>query len=504
MASPSSAVPVTPTSSEPLPPSPRLARVSAILTDPFRPHPEWAATLSVPQQEQRRRQALLRLTVISTNFIVLFVALPSMLLFHTPPLVVGSTVFSAVIGIPCLILNSQQRTTMASLIFLGVFFGGLVPNIVFRSPGGFDITSVESFGYLVLLLVIAGLVLPARLLFLTSAIIITTTIIVLIIVPFAPQILGPATDATQIRFATGGIFVTLEVFVTVLSWIVMKSSTAGLEGAQRAFDLEHELVALKDQFIVSANHELRTPVMALYGNVEFLATLGDRANSTQTKLLLQRALQAGDTLLGLLNTIFEASTTEPSRIRLTLTPIQVEPLIQTIIATFDPREIGEPTLAMDHYQTRTIHLHIPHDITIMADEKRMRQVLLNLLTNALKYSNPGTPIELRVEAVPGGEVQIAIRDWGLGVPPAEAERLFQRFVRLDRDVAGSVRGTGLGLYLCRSIIEAMGGKIWVESTGVPGEGSRFIFTVPQTSLPGIQPKIALPSLAYIASELPKQ
>ena len=80
-------------------------------------------------------------------------------------------------------------------------------------------------------------------------------------------------------------------------------------------------------------------------------------------------------------------------------------------------------------------------------------------------------------------VQVSIQDQGLGVPPAEAQQLFQRFVRLRRDIAGPVRGTGVGLYVTRSLVEAMGGRIWVESAGVPGEGSTFHFTLPSVGDP---------------------
>ncbi len=119
--------------------------------------------------------------------------------------------------------------------------------------------------------------------------------------------------------------------------------------------------------------------------------------------------------------------------------------------------------------------------------------MLNLMSNALKYSGPGAPIEItaRVEqpvVVPHGWrratiaaprlVEVSVRDYGFGIPPDQAILLFQRFVRLERDIASAVVGTGLGLALCRSHVEAMGGHIWVESTGVPGEGSTFTFTLP--------------------------
>jgi len=76
-------------------------------------------------------------------------------------------------------------------------------------------------------------------------------------------------------------------------------------------------------------------------------------------------------------------------------------------------------------------------------------------------------------------IRVSVQDHGLGVSPRDATNLFNRFVRLERDIAGPVRGTGVGLYLCRILIEAMGGRIWVESSGVPGEGSNFSFTLPK-------------------------
>jgi signal transduction histidine kinase len=111
-------------------------------------------------------------------------------------------------------------------------------------------------------------------------------------------------------------------------------------------------------------------------------------------------------------------------------------------------------------------------------------VLINLLSNALKYSNPATPIEIAAFAARkahGQEsslVQLNMRDHGLGIPPRDQPKLFQRFVRLERDIAGPVRGTGVGLYVCRILVMAMGGRIWVENSGIPGEGSTFSFTLP--------------------------
>jgi len=112
----------------------------------------------------------------------------------------------------------------------------------------------------------------------------------------------------------------------------------------------------------------------------------------------------------------------------------------------------------------------------MADDLRLRQVLLNLVSNALKYSSVGSPIAITAD-IQNEDVMLHVRDFGLGVPTEVQQHLFERFMRLARDMNSPTRGAGLGLYISKQLIEAMGGRIWVESTGIPGEGSTFSFTL---------------------------
>src|SRR5947209_20416929 len=112
----------------------------------------------------------------------------------------------------------------------------------------------------------------------------------------------------------------------------------------------------------------------------------------------------------------------------------------------------------------------------MADSLRLRQVLLNLVSNALKYSPVGSVIEISLDR-DDEQITLRVHDHGLGVPLEDQERLFERFVRLERDMNSPVRGAGLGLYISKQLIEAMGGRIWVESGGVPNTGSVFAFTL---------------------------
>jgi signal transduction histidine kinase len=265
----------------------------------------------------------------------------------------------------------------------------------------------------------------------------------------------------------------------------------------RAQERERELAALKDQFIIDANHELRTPIMSLYNNLEVLAALGERGTPEQRARILQRALSSGDAVIRLLTSVLDTGALEGKAPQLSLKAVALAPLVRGVLETFDPREIGEPGLQTGEHQPRPVSVQIPPDLAVWADEDRLRQVLINLLGNALKYSGPGSPInvwalaratpradhirqrDLRSgEATAREQIQISVQDRGNGVPPRDIPKLFNRFVRLERDIAGPVRGTGVGLYMCRVLVEAMGGRIWVDSSGVPGEGSTFSFVLP--------------------------
>jgi signal transduction histidine kinase len=267
---------------------------------------------------------------------------------------------------------------------------------------------------------------------------------------------------------------------------------------ERTEEQQRELAMLKDQFIIDANHELRTPIMALYNNLELLSLVErrERDDPALRKDLIQQAVNSGDGLLRLLSNVLDVGALDGRHTRMTPTLVRLEPLVRTTLDTFDPREIGEAELAPGAYQARAVTMSIPSDMVVWCDEGRLRQVLINLVSNALKYSEAGTPIDITAQAstkgvVAGGRrqemsdlryVKLSVRDRGLGVPPGRASQLFQRFVRLPRDIAGPVRGTGVGLYLCRTYVEAMGGEIGVESSGVPGEGSTFSFTLPLPAL----------------------
>lgn len=236
----------------------------------------------------------------------------------------------------------------------------------------------------------------------------------------------------------------------------------------RTHERLQEMDKLKDQFMVTASHELRTPLTSIQGYLELLVLYGDTAAPEQQREFLLKAQRGSEELTLLLNNVMDASRLEiDAGIRPTsLQPVQAREAVQSVVELFGPQLIKEH---------REVVISIPPSLIVQADPARFRQVLLNLGVNALKYSPEGSPITFSACMVsdPVPAVIVSVIDRGNAIPPQEQEQIFQRFVRLERDLNSATRGSGLGLYISRRLIEAMGGKIWVESSGIPGEGSSF-------------------------------
>jgi signal transduction histidine kinase len=234
-----------------------------------------------------------------------------------------------------------------------------------------------------------------------------------------------------------------------------------------------ELDKLKDQFMLTASHELRTPLTAIQGYLELLLTYSDTADPKIQREFLVKALHGSEELMLLFNNVMDASRLE---IDAGIRPAHLE-VVDVGEAIHDVLVLLEPQIEKEQ---RTIETCIPAGLSVQADPLRFRQVLLNLSANALKYSPAGSPLTFTAcsSSEPSPSVIISVIDRGDGIEPQDQERLFQRFARLERDLNSSTRGSGLGLYISRRLVEAMGGKIWVESSGVPGAGSRFSFQLP--------------------------
>ncbi|HZU66193.1 MAG TPA: ATP-binding protein [Ktedonobacteraceae bacterium] len=234
-----------------------------------------------------------------------------------------------------------------------------------------------------------------------------------------------------------------------------------------------ELDQLKDQFMITASHELRTPLTAVQGYLELLVQYGDALPAEQRQEFLQKAQRGCEELVILLSNVMDASRLEveagirPAHIE----RVSVQEVIRNILDLIEPQAKKE---------NRALYVHIPAKLFVQADPGRLRQVFLNLSVNALKYSPEGTPVTFyaRIVQDPQPAAIISVADKGKGIKPQDQAKLFQRFVRLEDDLNSTVRGSGLGLYISRRLIEAMGGQIWIESSGIPGTGTIFHVRLP--------------------------
>ena len=230
-----------------------------------------------------------------------------------------------------------------------------------------------------------------------------------------------------------------------------------------------ELDRLKDAFLATAGHELRTPLTIMQGYLELLREMKD-ASPEVRQSFIDKACRACDELVLMQANIMDASRIEFDTAALHCSSLVLKDTCAAVVDLFDPWILKEQ---------RSVEIDVAADITIWADETRLKQILHNLIANALRYSAPQTPIRIAATVErEEGLARICVIDRGLGIPPEGQEAIFDKFVRLERDMHGDVRGSGLGLYITRQLVEAMQGTIAVESRGVKGEGSTFSFTLP--------------------------
>jgi signal transduction histidine kinase len=230
-----------------------------------------------------------------------------------------------------------------------------------------------------------------------------------------------------------------------------------------ALDRLREFDRLKDEFIAIVSHELRTPLTSVYGAAVTLAN--QKLDEERRDALLDIVSTESARLARLLDDILWVSRLDSGRAKPYITTVEPLPLVSEVVDA--TRTHLPPGLSLDLR-------HAPEPPPVAADPDKLRQVLVNLIENAVKYSGQGQ-IEVRLQAQ-DGKLLFSVRDSGQGIPPEEHERVFEKFYRLDPDMTQGVGGTGLGLYICRELVEGMDGRIWLESE--LGEGSTFSFELP--------------------------
>jgi PAS domain S-box-containing protein len=222
----------------------------------------------------------------------------------------------------------------------------------------------------------------------------------------------------------------------------------------------------KSQFLANMSHELRTPLNAVIGYTELILDSIYGEVLPDIREVLQRIDHNGRHLLGLINAVLDLSKIEAGRLTLTLTDYSMLDVVQAVV-------MGVGALAEE--KKLAVKISVAPDLPLgKGDERRITQVLLNLVGNAIKFTERG---EVRVDATASsGAFRVSVSDTGPGIAEADQARIFEEFQQADRAGARKQGGTGLGLSIARRIVEVHGGRMWVEST--PGQGATFIFTLP--------------------------
>ena len=223
----------------------------------------------------------------------------------------------------------------------------------------------------------------------------------------------------------------------------------------------------KSEFLANMSHELRTPLNAILGFSEVLAErMFGEVNEKQAEYL-QDILSSGRHLLSLINDILDLSKVEAGRLELELGRFHLPTALDNALTLVRGR-------AMRHgiTLTQTVDERLGD---IVADERKVKQILLNLLSNAVKFTPEGGRVGLTATAADGG-LTIAVTDTGVGIAPEDQAAIFEEFRQVGLDDARRQEGTGLGLTLAKKFVELHGGRIWVQSQ--VGQGSTFSFTLP--------------------------
>lgn len=232
----------------------------------------------------------------------------------------------------------------------------------------------------------------------------------------------------------------------------------------------HEADELRDTFVSVVSHELQTPIAIIKGYASTLAREDAHWDAETLRTRLRAIEEESDRLHHLLGNVLYASRIHVGGLQMERTELDLAELTHSVVRRFKARS-----------PESDISVRIPVDLPlVMADRERIEEVLLNLLDNAVKYAPKGSRIRVRGQATEEDAI-VSVADTGQGIPLREQERIFERFQRLDNSSARRTQGAGLGLYICRAIVEAHGGRIWVSS--VMGRGSTFNFSLPRDEKP---------------------
>ena len=265
--------------------------------------------------------------------------------------------------------------------------------------------------------------------------------------------------------------------------LIEEGRVSGMVVAFQDVSERRRLEKMKDEFISTVSHELRTPLTSLRASLGLIASGSLDKRPEKQQQMLEMAIGSSDRLIRLVNDIVDFESVERGRLLLNRHLVEAVDLLRRAAdAAHDPAAQARIEFQIDAPQAE-----------VLADESRALQVLNELVDNAIKFSRPETTIRLSAEplgvaaleedSATAGEVCFIVEDQGAGIPKEKLEHIFDRFQQGDASDSRALGGTGLGLALCRSIVEQHGGRIWAESE--QGKGSRFLFTLPQAASPAL-------------------
>jgi len=232
-----------------------------------------------------------------------------------------------------------------------------------------------------------------------------------------------------------------------------------------------EMSAMKEEFLALTTHDLRSPLTVISGVINFFSSgrLGDL--TSEQKNMVEMMERNTQNLIELVNDLLDASKLESGTMRLDLASIELRGLVE---------ELRKQMLPLAREKEIALEELIPEDLPLLkADRAKLRRVLVNLISNALKFTQRGGRVELLARPEAPGWVRVAVTDNGVGIPPEDLSDIFDKYAQARSRATRSEKGTGLGLYITRQLVELHGGRIEVQSE--VGRGSTFSFTVPTAS-----------------------
>jgi len=243
-----------------------------------------------------------------------------------------------------------------------------------------------------------------------------------------------------------------------------QGKAVGILGVVRDISERRQVTQMKADFAALTTHQLRTPLTGIKWMLELAA---DAAISEETRGYIQDARDSAERLVQIVNNLLDSATLESGTLNVSIGPVNLAEVTTSVLAEMQP-QADERRLRVRVEGAQTVG-------TVPADAQLLRQALVNLVSNAVKYTPPGGAVTVRMTREPG-QVRWEIEDTGIGVPKAGQARLFEKFYRADNASTIAPEGTGLGLHLVRMIVGRFGGHVWCESE--EGRGARFVITLP--------------------------